>query len=63
MRVVKAKTIWMYADKHPESRRPLAEWLASAKKAEWTNIQDVRYDFPHADTLAAHFKMAADFFF
>jgi mRNA interferase HigB len=51
MRVVKAKTIWMYAAKHPDSRGPLAEWLASAKKAEWNSIQDVRSNYPHADAV------------
>jgi mRNA interferase HigB len=49
MKVAGVAFIQEFCKMHPQSRRSLWKWVEVTKKAAWTNIIDVRQDFPHAD--------------
>ena len=34
---------------HPDARQWIAAWTATAEDAAWTNLADVRKDYPSAD--------------
>ena len=49
MRVIKESTLRSYWQKYPDAEPSLAKWLDVAKRAEWSNLQEVRQQFPSAD--------------
>ena len=51
MHVIAKKTIKRFADQHADASKPLQAWLASAERAEWDSIDDVREQFPSADAV------------
>ena len=55
--------------KHPELAGPLDIWYRLAKRAEWKSLEDVRKDFPSADSVGRstvfnikgnHFRLIAE---
>lgn len=52
MRIIKRATLAAYWERQPQARMSLEYWHKLASKARWTNIQDVRVTFPHADCVA-----------
>lgn len=34
---------------HTDAEHPLRDWFRTAEKAQWTNLRDVRADYPSAD--------------
>ena len=49
MHVIAAKTIRLFADNHPDSRKPLMQWLSVVEDAVWENIKHVLVLFPNTD--------------
>jgi mRNA interferase HigB len=49
MRIIKESALKVFWQKYPEAEPSLAKWLDVARRAAWSNIQDVRKDFPTAD--------------
>jgi mRNA interferase HigB len=53
MNVVARRTLVSYWGEHPETKAPLAQWLARARSARWRSMADVMRDFPKAKALNA----------
>jgi mRNA interferase HigB len=51
MRNIKRSTLASYSQEHPKAGRALKQWLDVATSARWSNIQNVRATFPHADAV------------
>jgi mRNA interferase HigB len=49
MRVISLKLLREFWQRHADAEAPLRMWYRIACHAEWTSLQDVRRDFPHAD--------------
>jgi mRNA interferase HigB len=49
MRVLTKRPIREFWEKYPDAETALLNWYKITKKADWTNLVDVRKDFPHAD--------------
>ena len=49
MHVITKRTLREFWEKYPDAETPLLNWYKVADKADWTNLVDVRKDFPHAD--------------
>ena len=49
MRVISLKPLRDFWQQYPDAKRPLRQWYKTATFAEWTGLQDVRRDYPHAD--------------
>ena len=52
MHIVSHKAIRVFAEDHPESGRALDHWYRVAKRATWTNFEEVRQAFNTADFVA-----------
>jgi mRNA interferase HigB len=50
--VISRKALLDFAVKHPDAEEPLDRWYRITRKARWGSLQDVRRDFPHADSVA-----------
>jgi len=51
MNVITKKRVMDFMNKHPDSTTALEQWYRTARKAQWSRIQDVRLIFPHADLV------------
>jgi mRNA interferase HigB len=51
VRVIGKTAIAKFSESHPDALTPLLRWYFVAKRAAWTNLVDVRIDFPHADSI------------
>jgi mRNA interferase HigB len=40
-----------FAAKQPDAMEPLDNWYRRARKASWTNLAQMRVDYPHADLV------------
>ena len=49
MRVISLKPLRAFWERCPDAQQPLRHWYKTATFAEWTCLQDVRRDYPHAD--------------
>lgn len=49
MNVITRKRIRDFMAKHPDAAPALDSWYKVTRKAVWTNLQDVRRIYPHAD--------------
>lgn len=54
MRVISRKALRDFALIHPRSEAALDVWFRQTRKARWTNLVDVRNDFPHADAVGKY---------
>ena len=52
MHVVSHKAIRIFCNTHPDSCRPLDYWYRIAKRAPWTNYQELKQSFNSADFVA-----------
>ena len=50
--VISRKALSDFAMKHPDAEEPLDRWYRITKKARFENLQDVRRDSLHADSVA-----------
>jgi mRNA interferase HigB len=51
VRVISCKALPDFAAKHPDAAGPLDNWYRRTKKANWSNLSEVRTDYPHADLV------------
>ncbi|MGI8840142.1 MAG: type II toxin-antitoxin system HigB family toxin [Caulobacteraceae bacterium] len=51
MRIVSQSRLRDFADRHPETEAGLALWLAVARKATWTGMNDVQARWPKSKVL------------
>ena len=56
MRVISKAAITTFSQSHSDALAPLLRWYYVAKRATWTNLANVREDFPHADNVE-HFTV------
>jgi mRNA interferase HigB len=49
MTVLNTLALDRFARKHADARKPLAEWLDTARRASWSSLADVRRTYPSAD--------------
>lgn len=49
MRVIAHRTITAYGKQQPQANTALENWYKTAKKAVWTNIQDIKKSFNSVD--------------
>ena len=49
MRVISLKLLREFWEQHGDAEKPLRNWFKTARKARWSNLQDVRRTYPHAD--------------
>jgi mRNA interferase HigB len=51
MRVISLKPLREFWERYPDAEQPLRQWYKTTAFAEWTSLQDVRQDYPHADGI------------
>lgn len=51
MRIFTEQTLKEYAEKHPESKVALQEWITIVKRSEWTCFADVKATFNSVDNV------------
>ncbi|TZF84013.1 type II toxin-antitoxin system HigB family toxin [Pedobacter sp. BS3] len=51
MRIFTEQALKLFAEKHPESKTALQEWVKIVKKSEWTNFADVKSTFNTVDNV------------
>lgn len=49
--MISLKLLRDFWHKHADAERPLRNWYASARAAQWRNLTDVRQTYPHADAV------------
>lgn len=49
VRVISLKTLREFWESHADAEVPLREWYKLAQRADWSSLQEVRADLPHAD--------------
>ena len=49
MNVISVATVKRHAAIHPDASSELMKWSKTARLATWTNLSDVRFQFPDAD--------------
>lgn len=49
MHVISKRTLVLFAEKHADAYGPLMEWYAKAEAGTWSDLQELRRTFPHAD--------------
>lgn len=45
------RAIKEFAGRYPEARGPLMQWYRVSKKARWSNLIEIRRQFPSADAV------------
>lgn len=51
MNVVSVKAIRTFSEKHSDSATSLMIWYQVARRAKWSNLAELRNDFPGADLV------------
>ena len=51
MDVIGWEEVKRFADRHADARPALQRWYDAAKRATWSNLLDVRREFPSADVV------------
>ncbi len=49
MRVISPKKISGYIVRHPDAKVPLGNWLAKTKRADWSDLTDIKNTFNNVD--------------
>lgn len=49
VRIISLKPLREFWQRHPDAQEPLRLWYKTATDAIWSNLQDVRLTYPHAD--------------
>ena len=49
MRVISLKPLREFWQRHPDAEEPLRLWYKTTTNATWSNLQDVRRTYRHAD--------------
>lgn len=51
MHVISLKTLREFYEKHAPAKPYVTSWFKTVRKAEWSNINDVRRDYPSAELV------------
>jgi len=51
VRVISLKPLRQFWQRHGDAARALRLWYKTARGAEWSNLQDLRRAYPHADAV------------
>ena len=51
MRIFTEQRLKEYAEKHPESKVALQEWVSTVKKSKWTCFADIKKTYNNADSV------------
>jgi mRNA interferase HigB len=51
MRVISKARLREFWKKHPDAEVPLTVWWKTTLAADWTDIQELRKTYPHADAV------------
>ena len=51
MRIIAKRTLRNFWRKHADSEQQLKSWFQETEKANWTNINDLKNDYPSASIL------------
>ena len=51
MRVISLKPLREFWQRHDDAQRPLRLWYKTATNASWSNLNEVRKTYPHADSV------------
>ena len=51
MRIISRKTLKEFWDLHPDCEQQLKIWFKEVKKAEWTNLNMIKKEFPSLSIL------------
>ncbi|MFV2070585.1 MAG: type II toxin-antitoxin system HigB family toxin [Pirellulales bacterium] len=51
MRIISETTVKAWARERSDAAASLLGWMASAKSADWSSLDDVRKTWPHADPV------------
>lgn len=49
MRIISARTIKQYYEKHPASKIALQDWSSKVKEANWNSLADIKETFNSVD--------------
>lgn len=49
MRIFTEKPLKLYADRHPEVRTALQDWIQKVKQAKWKSFTDIKQTFNSVD--------------
>ena len=49
MRIITKEPLRLYADKHPDCKTALQEWIAKVEDSQWNSFADVKQTFGDAD--------------
>lgn len=51
MHIITTRRINQYADKYPDAAESLQTWVRVVEKANWSNMNDLKKDYPSADMV------------
>jgi mRNA interferase HigB len=51
MKIFTEQTLKEYAEKHPESKVALQDWVATVKKSKWTCFADIKKTYNNVDSI------------
>jgi mRNA interferase HigB len=51
VRVISLKPLRAFWQRRPDAEQPLRQWYKTATAAKWSDLQDVRRTYPHADGI------------
>jgi mRNA interferase HigB len=51
MRILSRKAVREFSKRHPDAKEALDAWYKTTRKALWSNLNEVRADYPHADLV------------
>ena len=51
MRIIAKSTLRNFWEKYPDAEQPLKAWHDEAKKAKWSNFQDIKKQFKSASIV------------
>ncbi|HBA32339.1 MAG TPA: type II toxin-antitoxin system HigB family toxin, partial [Parabacteroides goldsteinii] len=51
MRIFTEQAVREYAEKHPESKVALQDWVQKVKKSEWSCFADIKKTFNSVDNV------------
>lgn len=51
MHIITTKRINDFANQYPEAKQALFTWVKFVEKANWSNFNDIKIDYPQADMV------------
>jgi len=56
VRVISLKPLREFWERYEDAEKPLRLWYKTATNATWSNLQDVRQTYPHADGVKTSYS-------